>query len=329
MLANIQEDLLSFGIQMDYFASERTLLANRCVENMLAKFREKGMINERDGALWFCSDKFGDEKERVLVKKDGTNTYFATDIANHIDKLKRGFDLLINVWGADHHGYVPRMNAAIQALGERADVLDVVLVQMVSLLRDKKPVVLSKRAGEIITLRDVIDEVGRDAARFFFIMRTCASQMDFDLELAKKHSLDNPVYYVQYAYARLASILARAREKNFNVPDPKHAKEIDLSSLDLPEELRLIKKMSGFSEYIRHAADSRAPHLVVIFLQDLVREFHSYYTKYAQMCPILKGSSEHITARLILVQALQQVLHNGLRLLGVSAPKRMEPPKEA
>jgi arginyl-tRNA synthetase len=324
MLADIRSDLDAFGVHMDLFASEREVVASGRVEQAFSELDKRGLTERRDGALWFSAEQFGDEKPRVLVKKNGDNTYFATDIAYHLDKLRRGHQRLVNVWGADHHGYVPRMKASLQALGRPAGSLEIVLVQMVSLLRDGQPVVLSKRQGEIISLRQVIDEVGRDAARFFFLLRGTDSQIEFDLELAKKKSVDNPVYYVQYGHARLTSILAKAAERGIQVPDPDRAKDIDLGPLALDEEIRLLAKMADFPDVVTRAAGSYAPHLIVFYLQELVSDFHSYYTQYGRSSPILGGDPGLIAARLILVQALRQVIRCALGLLGVSAPDRME-----
>ncbi|MBW1872940.1 MAG: hypothetical protein JRJ19_12795 [Deltaproteobacteria bacterium] len=259
-----------------------------------------------------------------MVKKTGANTYFATDIAYHLDKLRRGHQRLINIWGADHHGYVPRMKAALEALGHPPEALEIVLVQMVSLVRDGQPVILSKRKGEIITLRQVIEEVGSDAARFFFLLRGTDSQMEFDLELAKKRSLDNPVFYVQYGHARLSSILAKATERGISIPDPDDLAAVDLSKLELADEIRLMKKMSALKETVAKACDLQAPHMIVFYLQELVADFHHYYTAYAKLSPILGGDPQLVAARLMLVQALRVVLRNALGLLGVTAPDRME-----
>jgi arginyl-tRNA synthetase len=324
MLARIRADLDDFGVAMDRFSSERELLASSRIQELFDELGRRGFLEERDGARWFLSDRFGDEKPRVLVKSDGSHTYFANDLAYHLDKLRRGFGRLVNVWGADHHGYVPRMRAGLQALGQPPEALEVILVQMVSLLRDGQPVVLSKRAGDIVSLRQVFEEVGRDAARFFFLLRGPDSQMEFDLELAKRRSLDNPVYYVQYGHARLSSLLARAHERGIPVPGATAPGEVDLGPLELPEELGLVKKMSLLPEVVRRAADACMPHQVVYYLQELIADFHSYYTIYGKKSPILGGPPERIAARLVLVQALRQVLHNALDLLGVSAPDRME-----
>jgi arginyl-tRNA synthetase len=324
MLACIQRDLTDFDVVMDRYSSERELLGSTRLAELFQELKARGVYEERDGARWFLSDRFGDEKPRVLVKSDGSHTYFANDLAYHLDKLRRGFERLINVWGADHHGYVPRMRAALQALGQPPEALEVILVQMVSLLRDGQPVVLSKRAGDIVTLREVFEEVGRDAARFFFLLRGSDSQMEFDLELAKRRSMDNPVYYVQYGHARLCSILARARERGLQVPGLEGRGALSLAPLALPEELRLVKKLVTLAEVVRRAADSCMPHQVVYFLQELTADFHSYYTTYGKTSPILGGPQERITARLVLVLALRQVVANALGLLGVSAPERME-----
>ena len=324
MLVQIKQDLHDFGVHMDRYSSERDLLTSQRLAETFEQLEKVGAVEKRDGATWFLSDRFGDEKPRVLVKSDGSNTYFATDVAYHLDKLRRGFHVLVNIWGADHHGYVARVKAALEAFGHPRDALDVVLVQMVSLVRDKKPVVLSKRSGDIITLRQVYEEVGRDAARFFFLIRSADSQMEFDLALAKKKSLDNPVYYVQYGHARLSQLLARARQRKIDLPDLTQLGELDLSALVLSEEIGLIKKMGQFGEVIQRAAQKRLPHLLVYYLQELIGDFHSYYTKYGKSDPILKGDPSKIYARLVLVLALRQVLRNALALLGVSAPNVME-----
>jgi arginyl-tRNA synthetase len=324
MLEDIRTDLDAFGVRMDVFTSERALVKSGRIQEAFSELTDRGVLEEREGARWFLSDRFGDEKPRVLVKSDGSHTYFATDVAYHLDKLRRGFVRMINVWGADHHGYVPRMKAALSALGHPPEKLEVVLVQMVSLVRDGQPVILSKREGEIVTLREVIEEVGPDAARFFFVLRGVDSQMEFDLELAKKHSLDNPVFYVQYGHARLSSLLAKAAERGIEVPKPDAIGKVDLKPLELPEELRLIKKMASFGDVVARCAESRAPHLLVYYIQDLVGGFHQYYTTYGKKSPVLGGPPERIAARLVFVQALRQVIRCALRLLGVSAPDRME-----
>jgi len=324
MLEGIRRDLSDFGIAMDRYSSEVQLVNSGRVEESISELKNLKLLKYEDKAWWFLSDQFKDEKPRVLVKSDGSHTYFATDIGYHLDKLRRGFGRLINIWGADHHGYVSRMVSSLMALGHPEEALEIVLVQMVSLVRGGQPVVLSKRGGEFVTLREVVEEVGQDAARFFFLLRGCDSQMEFDLELAKKRSLDNPVFYVQYGHARLSSILAKAQERGIPVPDPQDADAVELTLLDLEDELDMIKKMAAFGDRVARAAQARAPHQIAFYLQELVADFHHYYTAYAKTSPILKGDPGQIAARLILVQALRQVLRNALGLLGVSAPDRME-----
>jgi len=328
MMELIRSDLDAFGVSIDHFAPESRVVEDGRVSQVIEKLDHHGHLERRDGALWFLADRFGDSKPRVLVKSNGQHTYFATDIAYHLDKVERGYQYLIDVWGADHHGYVPRMKAALQALQVDPRRLEVVLVQMVSLLRDGQPVVMSKRQGQITTLRQVVDEVGRDAARFFFLLRGPDSQMEFDLELAKRRSLDNPVYYVQYGHARLCSILARAGERGLPVPRPEQAEAEALQPLELPEEIEMMKRMTAFPELVVRAAESRAPHLLVFYLQELVATFHRYYTSYGRTSPILGGDPPLLRARLLLVLALRQVLRNALSLLGVAAPERMETPPE-
>ncbi len=324
MLAAIREDLASFGVRMDRYSSECDLLQSGRLQETFAELDKRKTIQMSEGARWFLADQFGDEKPRVLVKSDGSNTYFATDVAYHLDKLRRGFDRLINIWGADHHGYIPRLKAALKALGHPPEKLEVLLVQMVSLLRAGQPVLLSKRAGEIISMREVVEEVGPDAARFFFLMRSSDSQMEFDLELAKKHSLDNPVFYVQYGHARLSSILAKAAERGIPVPVLDDVSTIDLSPLESADELQMIKKMADYPDMLRRAAENRAPHLVVFYVQEMVATFHRYYTTGSRTNPILGGDPKQIAARLAFVLALRQVIRNALTVLGVSAPDRME-----
>lgn len=328
MMDTIRDDLSAFGISIDRFAPESQVVKAGRVNEVIERLDRHGHLERREGALWFLADRFGDSKPRVLVKSNGQHTYFATDIAYHLDKTERGYQHLIDVWGADHHGYVPRMKAALQALQVDPRRLEVILVQMVSLLRNGQPVVMSKRQGQITTLRGVVDEVGRDAARFFFLLRGPDSQMGFDLELAKRRSLDNPVYYVQYGHARLCSILERAAERGLTVPRPEQVQAAALLPLELPEELEIIKKMTAFPELVLRAAESRAPHLLVFYLQELVAIFHRYYTSYSRTSPILGGDPPLLRARLFLVLALRQVLRNALALLGVAAPEHMDTPPE-
>ena len=252
----------------------------------------------------------------MLIKSDGSYTYFASDVAYHMEKFERGFDRVIDVWGADHHGYIPRMKAMLSGLGHQPEDLEVLLIQMVNLLRDGQPFIMGKRSGNFITLREVIDEVGSDACRFFFLIRRCDSQLDFDLELAKQQNSDNPVYYVQYAHARVCSINRNAAEAG--VSQPKQG-AVDLSKLQLPEELALAKQLARFQEMIVGAAQNYEPHRVVFYLQDLAAQFHSYYNRQR----VLVDDAATTQARLYLVNCVRIVLANALHLLGVSAPEQM------
>ena len=271
---------------------------------------------EKDGALWFRSTALGDEKDRVVVRANGMTTYLASDLAYHQDKYLRGFDLVINLWGADHHGYVERMYAGVVALGKKRENLKLLLVQLVNLLRKGKQVTMSTRAGEFVTLKDVIDEVGRDAARFIFLTRHSDSPLDFDLELAKEKSADNPVYYVQYAHARISSIIRLAEERQLDLDDPDN---IDLTRLSLPEEMALIKQLSVYPEIVENSARFFEPHRIPYYLTQLASAFHSYY-KHNR---IIQDDLALARARYYLVKAIRIVVGNGLGLLGVSAPEQM------
>lgn len=312
----IGEDLKAFGIEFDNWYSEKSLYDRNMVDNELAKLKEKGLSFEQDDALWLKTTEYGDDKDRVLIKSDGSYTYFASDVAYHMEKFERGFNRVIDVWGADHHGYIPRMKAMLSGLGHPPEDLEVLLIQMVNLLRDGQPFTMGKRSGNFITLREVIDEVGSDACRFFFLIRRCDSQLDFDLELAKQQSTDNPVYYVQYAHARVCSINRNAAEAG--VTQPKLG-EVDLSKLELPEELALAKQLARFQEMIVGAAQNYEPHRVVFYLQDLAAQFHSYYNRQR----VLVDDAATTQARLYLVNCVRIVLANALHLLGVSAPEQM------
>lgn len=312
----ISADLKDFGITFDNWFSEQSLYDRNMVEIELAKLAAKGLSYEQDNALWLRTTDYGDDKDRVLIKSDGSPTYFASDVAYHMEKFDRGFERVIDVWGADHHGYVPRMKAVVAGLGRPADDLEVLLIQMVNLLRDGQPYSMGKRSGNFITLREVIDEVGRDACRFYFLMRRSDSQLDFDLELAKRQSSDNPVYYVQYAHARVCSIYRTAEEQG--VPLPKRG-DIDLSSLLLPEELLLAKHLARYPETVICAARHCEPHRIVYYLQELAAQFHSYYNRQR----ILVEDTATTKARLYLIDSVRTVLANALKLLGVDAPERM------
>jgi arginyl-tRNA synthetase len=316
ILRGIQTDLDQFGVHFDAWFSEKELYRQKKVEKAIEDLKGKGLAYEKDGALWLKTSQYGDEKDRVLVKAAGEKTYFASDVAYHKDKLDRGFDVLINVWGADHHGYVPRMKAALAAMGKDEAALKIVLVQLVSLMRDGKPVAMSTRAGEFTTLRDVVDEVGRDAARFFFLMRRPDSQLDFDLELAKRQSSENPVYYVQYAHARICSIFREALKKGGGLP---RFEDVDLHVLSLPEELDLLKGLAAYPEVIEGSALSLEPHRIPFYLMELASLFHSYYNKHR----VISSDVEITRARLLLVHAIQGVIKSALGILGISAPEKM------
>jgi arginyl-tRNA synthetase len=319
ILAEIREDLTSFGVSFDAWFSEQSLNESGAVESVIADGKKNGTMYEHEGALWFRTQDYGDEKDRVVVRANGLTTYFASDIAYHQDKFKRKFDRIIDVWGADHHGYVSRVSASVQALGIDADRLNVLLIQMVNLLRAGKPVAMSTRAGEFVTLREVIDEVGRDAARFLFLLRHYESPLDFDLELAKKQSNDNPVYYVQYVHARISNILKKAAEQNY--------KRISWNEkfsdfIKLPEEMELIKLMAQYPEVVSQSALLMEPHRIPFYLKELAGAFHAYYHDRSKH-QVISDDAELTTARLYLVAAVRMVIRNGLTLMSVSAPKRM------
>jgi arginyl-tRNA synthetase len=316
IMEGIQDDLRAFGVVFDVYFSERELYKNDGVAKLLEELKQRGLIYEADNASWFKSTAFGDEKDRVVVRESNVPTYFAADIAYHQNKYARGFDLVIDVWGADHHGYIPRVYASIEAFGRKRETLKIILVQLVSLLRQGKPVAMSTRAGEFVTLREVVDEVGRDAARYNFMMRRSDSHLDFDLDLAKRQSNENPVYYVQYAHARISSIIRTALEKGLAIPAYR---EIDPAVLTLPEEIALIKSVIRFPEVVEAGARALEPHRLTFYLNDLAGTFHSYYNKNRVISddPVLSR------ARLYLVCSVGQVLRNALALLGVAAPEKM------
>ncbi|MCX7981631.1 MAG: arginine--tRNA ligase [Syntrophales bacterium] len=316
ILEGIRADLKAFGVEFDCYFSERELYRQGAVEVLLQELTEKNFIYEEDGSRWFRSTLYGDDKDRVVVRRTGEPTYFAADLAYHLNKLSRGFKKLIDIWGADHHGYVPRIKAGLRALGYKEDTLRVILVQLVNLLRDGVPVAMSTRSGEFVTLREVLDEVGKDAARYNFLMRRSDSHLDFDLEVAKRQSMENPVYYVQYAHARICSILRMAEERGIETTGC-----IEKSSyrLHLPEERALIKAAVRFPEIVEGAALMLEPHRVTFYLNEVAGLFHSYYNRYR----VLGENEEETQARLFLINALRVVFRNGLTLLGVSAPERM------
>jgi len=317
LLSGIKKDLMDFHVEFDLWFSEKSLYEKDLVTKAMAELRKRGFIFEEGGAIWFRSTAFGDDKDRVLIKADGAKTYFASDIAYHGDKLDRGFTTIINVWGADHHGYEARVRAFIEAMGRKSEALKVVFIQLVALLRDGQPVAMGKRSGEFVTLRQVMDEVGSDAARFFFLTRRSDAHLDFDLELAKEQTSENPVFYVQYCYARILSVFEFAEEKGFTCPESFTAK--DLQRLDLPEEIELIKHLANFEAVIEKSARELEPHRVTFYLMELAGLFHPYYNK-NRVVTEDRGLTE---ARLLLLKATGAVAGIGLGLLGISAPEKM------
>ncbi|MFO7603639.1 MAG: arginine--tRNA ligase [Gammaproteobacteria bacterium] len=317
ILADIRDDLEHFGVVYDEWYSERSLTDSNAVNRALERLQHSGHTYEKDGALWFKSSDYGDEKDRVLVRDNGVTTYFASDIAYHMDKMERGFDRVIDVWGADHHGYVPRVKAALQALGDDADKLDVLLVQFAVLYRGGEKIQMSTRSGEFVTLRQLRKEVGSDAARFFYVLRKCEQHMDFDLDLAKSQSNDNPMYYIQYAHARVSSVLRQLAEKQLDY-DPHNGLQ-NLQRLSEQHELDVLNALSKYPEIVEAAALKHEPHQLAHYLRDLANAFHTYYN--AHQFLVDDAALRH--ARLCLISATRQVLANGLGLLGVSAPDSM------
>jgi len=316
IMEGIREDLAVFGVSFDEWFSEQSLYDTGEVDRILAESRQRNIIYEKDGALWFKTSDLGDEKDRVVVRQNGQTTYFASDIAYHNDKYQRGFQRVIDVWGADHHGYIPRMQAAIEACGHKRNQFQVILVQLVNLLRGGQPVAMSTRAGEFVTLRDVIDEVGKDAARFIFLTRHYESPLDFDMEVAKRQTNENPVYYVQYVHARISSIIRKAAE---NGMAEVQWDETAIARLLEPEETRLIKTLAEYPETVATSAEKLEPHRITFFLMNLAAAFHAYYNKHRVLSedPVLSRG------RLVLVESIRKVIRNGLALLGVDAPEKM------
>ncbi len=317
ILDDIRDDLALFGVKYDEWYSERSLTESGVVNKTLERLRESGHVYEKGGALWFKSTDFGDEKDRVVVRDNGQTTYFASDIAYHMDKLERGFDRVIDVWGADHHGYVPRVKAAMEAVGDDPSKLDVLLVQFANLYRGGEKVQMSTRSGSFVTLRELRKEVGVDAARFFYVMRKCEQHLDFDLDLAKSQSSDNPVYYVQYAHARVCSVLRQAAEKGINVEISEGA--TNLERLTEGHEFALLKTLARYPEVVEVSALNEEPHQLTHYLRELANDFHTYYNAH----PFLVDDEPLRDARIKLILAARQVLKNGLNLLGVSAPEKM------
>ncbi|OEH93238.1 arginine--tRNA ligase [Bacillus solimangrovi] len=314
-LAKLQKDLKAFRVEFDHYFSETSLYESDKITEALDTLKANGYVYEKDGAVWFETTKFNDDKDRVLIKQDGSYTYLTPDIAYHQDKLKRGFDKLINIWGADHHGYIPRMKAAIQALGNDKDTLEVEIIQMVNLFQNGEKVKMSKRTGKAVTLRELMDEVGIDAMRYFFAMRSADSHLDFDIDLAVSKSNENPVYYAQYAHARICSMLRQGEEIGVTVDE-----NLDLSHVNSEKEFDLLKKLGEFPESVAEAAQKRMPHRVTNYIYDLSAALHSFYN--AEKV-IHEDDTDKTKARLALVKAVQITLRNALDLIGVSAPEKM------
>ena len=315
-LAALKEDLEAFNVTYDEWFSEQTLHDAKAIHSACDLLTDRGYLYEQDGALWLKATEYGDDKDRVVIRDNGVPTYFAADIAYHQDKYARGFDRVINLWGADHHGYIARMKAAVGALGYHPDQLEVLILQMVSLYRNGELVKMSKRTGQSVTLNELIEEVGTDAARFFFVMRSIDSQLDFDLTLATEKSNENPVYYIQYAHARICSIMRQLEEAGIVVMPAAEAK---LNTMTEASELELIKKLGEYPEMLAGAAKERAVHRVAHYVHDLAGLFHSFYNQ----CRILGVDSDLQQARIALVKTVGHVIRHALSILGVSAPERM------
>ncbi|MDA3898859.1 MAG: arginine--tRNA ligase [Desulfobacteraceae bacterium] len=322
MIIKIRNVLNTLGIEFDNWYSEQALVDSGKVESVIQKFKDQQIIYEKDDALWFKTEDYGDEKDRVVVRNNGQTTYFASDIAYHQDKLDRGFDQIIDVWGADHHGYIPRIRASITASGKDEKQFVVILTQLVNLLRNGVPVSMGKRSGQFVTLQEVIDEVGKDAVRFIFLTRHYESPLDFDLEVAKQKTNDNPVYYVQYVHARISSIIKKACDENQIAI--KQASDIvydenAAAMIKEPEEIQLIKHLARYPETIVSSAETMEPHRIAFYLMDLAADFHAYYNKHR----VLTDDPVLTAGRLYLIFAVQKIIRNGLTLLGVSAPDSM------
>jgi arginyl-tRNA synthetase len=317
ILATIKNDLHDFGVEFDNWFSERSLVDNGTVNKCIDILTTNDWVYEKDGAQWFRSSKLGDEKDRVLIRENGQATYFASDIAYHLSKVERGFEKIIDIWGADHHGYIARVKASMQALGLSPEKLEILLVQFATLYRGKEKLQMSTRSGEFITLQKLQDEVGKDAARFFYIMRKSEQHLDFDMELAKSQSNDNPVYYIQYAHARICSVFRQMPEKGYTYNQNEAL--ADLSVLTESHEIKLLSALARYPEVIENAAQAYEPHQLVYYLKDLANDFHTYYNA----SHFLIDNNEVRNARLALIVATKQVIQNGLSLLGVSSPEEM------
>jgi arginyl-tRNA synthetase len=316
VLGMIRQDLSDFGVRFDTWFSEKSLYNDDLVPRTISRLEEHGYAYEKEGAVWFRSTAFGDDKDRVMIRNNGIPTYFTSDAAYLQNKYERGFDLLIYIFGADHHGYVPRLRSVNKSLGESDESLEFMLIQFVSLLRNGVPVSMSKRAGTFVTLRDVMDEAGRDATRFSFVNRKCDSHLEFDLEVAKQTSSDNPVYYVQYAHARICSILREAAARGAAIPPLADA---DLRLLVEPSEAKVATEISRFPEEILKAAKNLEPHRIAFFASSIAEAFHTFYNS----VKVLGAEDEVMKARLLLAEAARITIANALRILGIDAPERM------
>ncbi|MBG9541897.1 arginine--tRNA ligase [Cytobacillus firmus] len=313
-MAKLKQDLEDFRVPFDVWYSETSLYHNGKIDTALQALKDNGHIYEEEGATWFRSTAFGDDKDRVLIKNDGSYTYLTPDIAYHKDKLERGFEKLINIWGADHHGYIPRMKAAIQALGYDREALEVEIIQLVHLYKNGEKMKMSKRTGKAVTMRDLVDEVGLDATRYFFAMRSADTHLDFDLDLAVSQSNENPVYYAQYAHARISSILRQGEEQGMS------AEAADYSLIQAEKEIDVLKKIGEFPQAVGEAAQKRMPHRITNYIYELASSFHSFYNAEK----VLDAENpERTKARLALIKAVQTTLKNSLKLIGVSAPEKM------
>ncbi|MEC1154471.1 arginine--tRNA ligase [Cytobacillus horneckiae] len=314
-MEKLKNDLEDFRVPYDVWYSETSLYHNGKIDKALEALKANGHIYEEDGATWFRSTTYGDDKDRVLIKNDGSYTYLTPDIAYHKDKLERGFEKIINVWGADHHGYIPRMSAAIQALGYEKSALEVEIIQLVHLYKNGEKMKMSKRTGKAVTMRDLVEEVGLDATRYFFAMRSADTHLDFDLDLAVSQSNENPVYYAQYAHARISSILRQGEEQGFSVDQ-----QADISLIGAEKELDVLKKIGEFPQAVAEAAEKRMPHRITNYIYDLASAFHSFYNAEKVLDT---ENPERTKARLGLIKAVQTTLKNALSLIGVSAPEKM------
>ncbi len=315
ILSGIKDDLADFGVHFEKWFSEQSLIDSGLSKSCITRLKDSGHIYKKDGALWFETSSYGDEKDRVVVRDNGNHTYFASDIAYHLEKLDRGYNKIINVWGADHHGYIPRVKASIEALDHNPDKLEVLLVQFANLYRGGHKVQMSTRSGSFVTLEDLRKEVGNDAARFFYILRKSEQHMDFDLDLAKSRTNENPVFYIQYAHARICSVFRQVNEKGIKL----NLAEADLSLLTEEIEKNILRELSRYKSVIESSAVQYEPHQLAYYLRDLATQFHSYYNA----CTFILEDQDLTQARLSLIQAAKQILINGLSILGVGSPESM------